>query len=46
MEETVKKLIEKAGSAEEAPAAINFAQAALNAANAMRVLAEIKAAQK
>lgn len=42
MEQTVKDLIKKASETKEAPAAINFSQAALNAANAMRALAELK----
>lgn len=38
---TVETLLEKASSAPDAAQAINFAQAACNAANALRVLSEI-----
>lgn len=38
MEETVKKLLEKAAESKEAHVAMNFAQAALNAAHALQVL--------
>ena len=38
----MKKLIEKAAQAQEAHHAMNFAQAALNAAHAMQVLKQIE----
>ena len=38
MDENVKKLLEKAAAATEAHHAMNFAQAALNAAHALQVL--------
>jgi hypothetical protein len=38
----VETLLDKAAMAASAPEAINFAQAACNAANALRVLAEIE----
>jgi len=38
----VEKLLDKASNASGAPEAVNFAQAACNAANALRVLAEIE----
>jgi hypothetical protein len=38
----VETLLKKAASAAQAPEAVNFAQAACNAANALRVLAEIE----
>ena len=37
----VETLMEKAADAKDAAQAVNFAQAACNAANAMRLLAEI-----
>lgn len=43
MEKHVEELIEKAAKAVEAHHAMNFSQAACNAANTMRVLADIKA---
>jgi hypothetical protein len=38
----VEKLIEKAATAEDAVKAMNFAQAACNAANAMKALRDAK----
>jgi hypothetical protein len=38
MDENVKKLLEKAAQATEAHHAMNFAQAALNAAHALQVM--------
>lgn len=43
MDENVKKLLEKAAQATEAHYAMNFAQAALNAAHALQVLKQIEA---
>lgn len=37
----IETLIDKAANAGSAPEAVNFAQAACNAANALRVLAEL-----
>lgn len=42
MDENVKKLLEKAAAQTEAHLAMNFAQAALNAAHALQVLQQIK----
>jgi len=42
----VETLLDKASNATDAAQAINFAQAACNAANALRVLAEIEHAGK
>ena len=39
---SVEKLIEKAGATEDAVKAMNFAQAACNAANAMKALRDAK----
>jgi uncharacterized protein (UPF0147 family) len=44
MEDQVGKLIEKAGKADAPLAALQFTQAALNAANAIAVLDNIKKA--
>lgn len=41
MDENVKKLLEKAALATEAHHAMNFAQAALNAAHALQVLSQV-----
>jgi hypothetical protein len=38
----VETLVEKAANVASAPEAVNFAQAACNAANALRVLKEIE----
>lgn len=46
MEKHVEQLIEKAAKTGESHNAMNFSQAACNSANAMRVLAEIKASKK
>jgi hypothetical protein len=43
MDANVKKLLEKAANATEAHHAMNFAQAALNAAHALQVLKQIEA---
>ena len=43
---TIETLLDKASSANDAAQAINFAQAACNAANAVRVLTEIERADK
>ena len=42
MEDNVKKLIEKAAAQTEAHHAMNFAQAALNAAHALHVLRQVE----
>lgn len=42
----VETLLEKASKAEDAVHAMNFAQAACNAANALRVLADSKRGEK
>lgn len=42
MNENVKKLLEKAASQTEARDAMNFAQAALNAAHTLQVLKQVK----
>lgn len=42
----VEALMKKAADAANAPEAVNFAQAACNAANAARVLAEIEREHK
>lgn len=42
----VETLVQKAADAVGAPEAVNFAQAACNAANALRVLDEIERASK
>lgn len=42
----VETLIKKAGDATDAAQAVNFAQAALNAANALRVLAETELSRR
>lgn len=39
----VETLLKKAADAPDAPAAVNYAQAACNAANALRVMTEIAA---
>lgn len=43
MDTNVKALLEKAAQAKEAHNAMNFAQAALNAAHALQVLKQIEA---
>jgi hypothetical protein len=43
MDENIKKLLERAAQATEAHHAMNFAQAALNAAHALQVLKQIEA---
>lgn len=42
MDENVKALLEKAANATEAHYAMNFAQAALNAAHALQVLKQVE----
>jgi hypothetical protein len=42
MNENVKKLLDKASEQKEAHLAMNFAQAALNAAHALQVLKQIE----
>lgn len=42
MDETVKELLKKAAKAPEAHNAMNFAQAALNAAHALQVLSQVE----
>lgn len=46
MEDQVKKLIEKAVEAKGPGEAMNYTQAALNAANAMRALNDIEVSKK
>ena len=41
MDENVKKLLDKAAQQKEAHHAMNFAQAALNAAHALQVMAQV-----
>lgn len=43
MDANVKALLEKAAGAKEAHVAMNFAQAALNAAHALHVMKEVEA---
>jgi hypothetical protein len=43
MDENVKKLLDNAGKANEAHVAMNFAQAALNAAHALQVMKQVEA---
>jgi hypothetical protein len=43
MDADVKKLLERAAAATEAHVAMNFAQAALNAAHALQVLKQVEA---
>lgn len=43
MDANVKALLDKAAQAQEAHVAMNFAQAALNAAHALQVLKQIEA---
>lgn len=43
MDENVKKLLEKAAEQKEAHLAMNFAQAALNAAHALQVMKHVEA---
>jgi hypothetical protein len=43
MDPNVKALLDKAGQATEAHVAMNFAQAALNAAHALQVLKQVEA---
>lgn len=43
MDENVKKLLNNAAKATEAHVAMNFAQAALNAAHALQVLKQVEA---
>lgn len=45
MDENVKKLLEKAAQAKESHVAMQFAQAALNAAHALQVLTQVKKAE-
>lgn len=42
MDENVKKLLDRAGQATEAHVAMNFAQAALNAAHALQVVKQVE----
>lgn len=42
----IETLLKKAAEAPAAPEAVNYAQAACNAANAMRVLSDIERADK
>lgn len=42
MDANVKKLLEKAAAESSAPLAMNFAQAALNAAHALQVMKQVE----
>jgi hypothetical protein len=42
MDENVKKLLDSAAQAKEAHVAMNFAQAALNAAHALQVMKQVE----